>query len=70
MGGELRESGSGGFSVPTRITMAARMSGNLCLCSYDISDINQDIADAKHGDTIKPVLRINGDRGQIPATQF
>jgi aryl-alcohol dehydrogenase len=26
---------------------------------YDFSDINQAIADAKHGDTIKPVLRIS-----------
>ena len=27
---------------------------------YDFSDINRAIADAKHGDTIKPVLRISG----------
>jgi aryl-alcohol dehydrogenase len=26
---------------------------------YDFSEINQAIADAKHGDTIKPVLRIS-----------
>jgi aryl-alcohol dehydrogenase len=55
-----------GDAVPQRfipklikLYQAGKFPFDLLVKFYDFSDINQAIADAKHGDTIKPVLRIS-----------
>jgi aryl-alcohol dehydrogenase len=55
-----------GDAVPQRfipklisLCLAGRCPFNRLIMYYDFSEINQAIADAKLGDTIKPVLRVS-----------